>query len=507
MRASLFQRADSGIMKFGNTLIAAIGSLPLLSLSAHAVQSVDFVNITRNGVAGSNPLFVAGGDVIRFGANLTANGGANPPGTSGLGLCLEYKRAATGDPAISNVLPTGNVGTGNPAPVSGCGDGGPNPVPVPGTDYMVITAWAALTGPGWPNVALPVKLFDAQFTVPATPTAPAPIGFGASSVAGGQTFTGGGPLILCGRPTVTLNRVANGVEGGAPAAFDVVLSTPVPAQCGISSLFQVAMTLGGTATPPGANGDYTISGSGITLAAGNVVVASFPADGATTSLRVIATPTVDGVAEGAETLTLTVGPGTGNYSGVGANASATINDGAAAAVVVEYVDTVDFPTSPGGHYFYSSDPAEQAAVDAGAAGHFQRTGRTFLTGGSVPVCRFYGSLSPGPNSHFFTADAAECATLKAAQVVPTPTTVQQWNYERDEYLTTPVTVNPADGSRSCPAGTLPLYRAYNNAFPPGGGKNPWDSNHRFSPVQSVIATLVQQVGWRDEGLAYCTPAQ
>jgi hypothetical protein len=490
-------------MRFGKGWMALCG-VPLATSVAHAVQTVDFVNITRNGVASSNPVFVAGGDIVKFDAYLTANGDANPPGTAGLGLCTEYKRAATGDPLISTVLSTGNVGNGAPTPIAGCNEGGA--AAVPGADFMVIDAWAAFSG-GWPGVALPVKLLSAQFTIPATPTAPSRIGFGASSVAGGQSFTSGGPLVVCARPTVSLNRVANGVEGGTPAAFDVVLSTPVPAECGIGGLFQVAMTLGGTATPPGgANADYTISGSGISLAAGSVVVASFPADGATTSLRIIATPTADGAAEGAESLTLTLGSGTGNYAGVGANASATINEAAAPAIVVEYVDTVDFPTSPGGHFFYSSDPAEQAAVDAGAAGQFHRTGRQFLTGGSVPVCRFYGSLSPGPNSHFFTADPVECAALKAAQIVPTPTTVQQWNYERDEYLTTPVTVNP-DGSRSCPAGTLPLYRAYNNAFPTTGGKNPWDSNHRFTPVQSDVTTLVQQFGWRDEGIAFCTPAQ
>src|SRR6185436_5083167 len=70
--------------------------------------------------------------------------------------------------------------------------------------------------------------------------------------------------------------------------------------------------------------------------------------------------------------------------------------------VVEYRDTMDFPGSPGGHFFYSSDPAEQAAVDGGAAGAFSRTGREFVTGGSSPLCRFYGSMTPGPNSHFFT---------------------------------------------------------------------------------------------------------
>jgi hypothetical protein len=31
--------------------------------------------------------------------------------------------------------------------------------------------------------------------------------------------------------------------------------------------------------------------------------------------------------------------------------------------LVEYINTDDFPASPGGHFFYSADPAEQAAVD------------------------------------------------------------------------------------------------------------------------------------------------
>ena len=172
------------------------------------------------------------------------------------------------------------------------------------------------------------------------------------------------------------------------------------------------------------------------------------------------------------------------------------------SAVVEYLDTTDFPNSPGGHFFYSSDPAERAAIDAGAAGAFSRTGRQFLTGGTSPVCRFYGSLTPGPNSHFFTVDVNECNVLKAAQITPKPATVQQWNYEGSSYSTTPVSV-AANGSRSCPANTLPLYRAYNNAYPVSGPKNPWDSNHRFTPAQADIASMVG-TGWRDEGIVFCT---
>jgi hypothetical protein len=170
--------------------------------------------------------------------------------------------------------------------------------------------------------------------------------------------------------------------------------------------------------------------------------------------------------------------------------------------VIEYLDTADFPNSPGGHFFYSSDPAEQASVDAGAAGAFSRTGRQFLIGGSSPVCRFYGSLSPGPNSHFFSADTSECNALKSAQITPTPTTVQQWNFEGVGYLTTPVSV-AANGVRTCPANTLPIYRAYNNAYPLSGPKNPWDSNHRFTSFQTDITDMVNR-GWRDEGIVFCS---
>ena len=44
-------------------------------------------------------VFVVGGDVLRFDASLTANGTQpNPPGTTGLGLCLEYQQSAVDDP-------------------------------------------------------------------------------------------------------------------------------------------------------------------------------------------------------------------------------------------------------------------------------------------------------------------------------------------------------------------------------------------------------------------------
>jgi len=171
--------------------------------------------------------------------------------------------------------------------------------------------------------------------------------------------------------------------------------------------------------------------------------------------------------------------------------------------VVEYVNTLDFPNAPGGHYFYASDPAEQATVDAGGAGKFVRTGRSFASGGFVPVCRFYGSMSPGPNSHFFTASESECAGLKSLQVTPTPNTAQQWNFEGNGFYSV-MPVSDAQGSMQCMTGTKPVYRAYNNAYPKSGGKNPWDSNHRYSTLSADIDEMISK-GWTSEGIVLCTP--
>ena len=145
-----------------------------------------------------------------------------------------------------------------------------------------------------------------------------------------------------------------------------------------------------------------------------------------------------------------------------------------------------------------------AAVDSGAAGAFVRTGQSWHAGGTSAVARFYGSMQPGPNSHFYTVDAVEADGLLALQAVPVPTTVQQWNYEQLAFAATPA-VEQADGARSCPRGPDAVHRAYNNAWN-GGVRNPWDSNHRYSTNPAVILTMVQSYGWADEGVVYCALA-
>jgi len=145
------------------------------------------------------------------------------------------------------------------------------------------------------------------------------------------------------------------------------------------------------------------------------------------------------------------------------------------------------------NYFITANATEAAAIDNGSAGPgWLRTGGSFKSGGNTYVCRFYGSISPGPNSHFYTAANDECSSLKALQA-STPASQKRWNFESLDFVTT-VAVN-----KTCPAGTIPIYRAYNNGFARGV-----DSNHRITASTAAIAEVVAR-GWIDEGIVMCAP--
>lgn len=80
------------------------------------------------------------------------------------------------------------------------------------------------------------------------------------------------------------------------------------------------------------------------------------------------------------------------------------------------------------HYFVTAFPDEAAMLDAGVVVKgWARTGVTFNVwmgagddSAAVPVCRFFGTPGVGPNSHFYTADPAECTKVK---------TNPAWTYE------------------------------------------------------------------------------
>ena len=101
---------------------------------------------------------------------------------------------------------------------------------------------------------------------------------------------------------------------------------------------------------------------------------------------------------------------------------------------------------------------------------------------AVAVCRFFGTPGVGPNSHFYTADAAECATVK---------TNPNWTYEAIAFY-----IEVPQGGR-CAAGTEAVYRS----FYPGAAVS--QSNHRFLPDltmhQKMAATSTL------EGVVMCAP--
>ena len=140
------------------------------------------------------------------------------------------------------------------------------------------------------------------------------------------------------------------------------------------------------------------------------------------------------------------------------------------------------------HYFITSSFAEadNIILNGSAGPGWDRTRINFnawqgnsATG--VPVCRFYGTPGRGPNSHFFTADAAECAAVRQDP---------GWTFEG---LSMRVRL-PVAGV--CPLDSIPVYRLYNNRF----ARN--DSNHRYTTSRSTRDHMKGQ-GWIDEGTVFC----
>lgn len=99
------------------------------------------------------------------------------------------------------------------------------------------------------------------------------------------------------------------------------------------------------------------------------------------------------------------------------------------------------------------------------------------------VCRFHGKPPAGPDSHFYTADPAECAGLKANPV---------WTFEGNAFSIRLPTLG------QCTSPLLPVYRLYNDPLVMT------DVNHRFT---ADIATYNAMVvgGWKGEGVVMCAP--
>lgn len=236
----------------------------------------------------------------------------------------------------------------------------------------------------------------------------------------------------------------------------------------------------------------TISFSSSSLTVGDTTTASANATSGLTVSYSSVTPSICTVS-GSTVTSIASGVCT-----IAANQMGDTNYNAAAQVTQNITSTiqdqvVEFYNINLDNYFITSGASEAAQIDGGSAGPgWIRTGYNFMAGGSISVCRFYGSQSPGPNSHFYTADAGECDYLKQLQA-STPDTEMRWNYEGIAMNST----IPTNGT--CPPGTIPVYRAYNN-----GSTRGVDSNHRITSSLTAIQEVVSR-GWSNEGVVMCAP--
>lgn len=163
------------------------------------------------------------------------------------------------------------------------------------------------------------------------------------------------------------------------------------------------------------------------------------------------------------------------------------------AVAPALPKVIEFYNSQLDTFFITANVVEATSIDNGGSGPgWLRTGKTFNAGGAGQVCRFYGSISPGPNSHFYTIDTNECGRLKQLQALAVPTD-KRWNFESLDFSSSPAT------NGGCAGGLNPVYRAYNNGFARGV-----DSNHRITTSTSAIAEVVAR-GWISEGVVMCAP--
>jgi hypothetical protein len=160
------------------------------------------------------------------------------------------------------------------------------------------------------------------------------------------------------------------------------------------------------------------------------------------------------------------------------------------------VPVIEYYRADKDHYFMSANPAEIAAVDALFSATWQRTGELFYAWtdpllaplAAVPVCRFFSSI-PLIDSHYFTADAAECQFI-----------IAQWpgiwtlEFPAAFYVLLP------DAAGACAAGTLPVYRFFDNRQ---------DANQRHTIDLSVRRAMLNRA-WVPQGFGpnqviFCTP--
>ena len=154
------------------------------------------------------------------------------------------------------------------------------------------------------------------------------------------------------------------------------------------------------------------------------------------------------------------------------------------------VTVVEFFSASLDRHFMTVDPVEIRMLDDGTIRGWSRTGEQFSVfpsdgtpphSGVMPVCRLYGLPERGLDSHFFSMDASECATV----LMRWPS----WILEQEiAFGATGAQGSAIDGLNCGPDGT-PLFRLYSNRA---------GADHRYTISTQVRDSMVTR-GWILEG--------
>lgn len=153
--------------------------------------------------------------------------------------------------------------------------------------------------------------------------------------------------------------------------------------------------------------------------------------------------------------------------------------------VVERVTVVEYYHAAMDHYFVSADPAEVAALDAGAFEGWQRTGYGWTAwapdrsnGAGVATCRYHFLPGAGTSSHFFSASLDECDFVAERFA-------SSWTLESPNAFESTL---PGQADGLCPEGSTRIWR-YWNGRP--------DSNHRYVASYDLQLEMASK-GWIPE---------
>ena len=290
-----------------------------------------------------------------------------------------------------------------------------------------------------------------------------------------------------------LEAFVNSAGGGATFAVTPPSATFASQAVGTQS---AAVTF--TVSNSGAAGTLSsVSSSDNTefLIAGGTCIATpvTLAQNGTCTVLVVFAPTL----VGARTGTITVlddgspNPLTIDVSGIG-TPSGPPGPGVKVVIVEYYEAAID-------HYFITPLTSEIALCDAGVSPclGWARTGLTFngLDAASPPassigVCRFFNDSFAPKSSHFYALHGLGCEDTIAK--------FPDWQLESSDLFN--MYIPDADGN--CPAGSVPVYRLFNNGM--GGAPN-----HRFVTSLADRAAMVDKgytpEGYGPLGVGMCAP--